>query len=352
MRLPGISNSEKLRPNKNRLFIGAYGFEDRSLGWVGYQKEQGAILTDALLFRYKRPKGKNRITQLQKAVQILGVSTPSEVIYDYGARFPGNVEESIAEGLAPRIPFVEEVVLDISAMSKLLILICLCKLRKFTGTLRIVSSGAEFYAPTQEEYADKKEEVEIIAKYPSRGVDSIVRTRCLSSIRMQGQPVTMVAFTSFNEQLVRHMLGTINPHRLLFINGRPPREDYKWREVATQEIHKNIIEEYSNNNPTNEEGLLTRVVSTLDYRETIECLDQIYEEFGIHERIICAATGSKMQTVGLFFSKIAHPDIHIEYPTPNSYYVKGMSNGVRDISEVVIPNFLALLKEIQREAFD
>src|ERR1044071_904060 len=233
MKLPAVSNSVKLSQDKNRLFIGAYGFEDRSLGWVDYQKAQGAILSDALLFHYKRPKGKNRIAQLQKAVQILGVSVPSEVIYDYGARFPGNVEESIAEGLTPRIKLMEEVVLDISAMSKLLILICLCKLRKFTGTLRIVSSEAEFYAPTQEEYADKKEEVEIIAKYPSRGVDSIVRTRCLSSIRMQGQPVTMVAFTSFNEQLVRHMLGTINPHRLLFINGRPTREDYKWREIAT-----------------------------------------------------------------------------------------------------------------------
>ena len=342
MTFPAISASTKLQPGSKRLFIGAYGFERRSLGWANYQREQGAILNIALVFRYKHPKGKNRIAELRKALAELGVSNPKDIHYDL--RFPHNIEDIIDEKLRSFLLDVEEVVLDVSAMTKLLILVCLCKLNNFTGTVRIVYSEAENYSPTQEEYERSKKDVEVIAKFPSRGFESIVRMKCLSSIRMQGQPVSLLAFTSFNEQLVRHMLGTMNPHRLIFINGRPP--DYAWRERATQEIHNKLVDEYRIDNPIDNVGLLSRVASTLDYRETVDRIDEIYKQFGIYERIVCAATGSKMQTVGLFFSKIAHPDIHVEYPTPDSYYVKAMSNEVKKVHEVVIPTFSEFVKSI------
>jgi hypothetical protein len=143
------------------------------------------------------------------------------------------------------------------------------------------------------------------------------------------------------------MLGTINPHRLLFINGHPPRKDFTWRERATQEIHEKLVDEYSSDNRLSKEGLLERVAGTLDYRESITRISEIHRQYGTYERIICAATGSKMQTLGLFFSKILHPDIHIEYPTPDSYYVKGHSEGVRKIHEVFIPAFSDFVNEIE-----
>jgi hypothetical protein len=84
----------------------------------------------------------------------------------------------------------------------------------------------------------------------------------------------------------------------------------------------------------------------------------ICASYGQRERIICAATGSKMQTVGLFFAKAAHPDIHIEYPTPDSYFVseRGMSaslptrNAARfspRVREVVIPAFRSFLRALR-----
>ncbi len=343
MTLPGRSFATKLHPDKKRLFIGAYGFEKRSLGWAISQKDQGSILNRALMIRYSPSKGRNRIKLLKQALSHIGASTP--VDFTLNIRSPHSIEESLSLKLENLLPGIDEVIVDISAMTKLLILVCLCDLGKFRGTVRIVYSEAEVYAPTQEEYEQSKHDMEMIATFPSRGFESIIRMKCLSSIRMQGQPVIMVAFTSFNEQLVRHMLGTISPHRLLFINGRPPREDFAWRERATQEIHKRLIEEYPAENPLNEQGLLDRVASTLDYTETIDRLDEIYDRFGIYERIICAATGSKMQTVGLFFAKIKHPDIHIEYPTPDSYFVKnGISKKIREVHEIVVPRFSEFLE--------
>jgi len=90
-----------------------------------------------------------------------------------------------------------------------------------------------------------------------------------------------------------------------------------------------------------------KTVNTLDYRETVDQIDNIYRQYGLYERIICAATGTKMQTVGLFISKMMHPDIHIEYPTPDSYFVKGMSRGVRVVHEVVFDSFAQRIRDFR-----
>ena len=344
MQFPALKEAAKLGTNKRRLFIGAYGFEPRTLGWVDFQEGQGGILSKAIMFHYIHRKGPNRIRDLRKALANIGTPTPIDIPHDLLS--PHDIENKLSRKLVQNLADIEEIVLDVSSMTKLLILVSLCMLSDFEGTLRIVYSESERYAPTKEEYGKSKENMKMIARFPSYGVGSIVRTKCLSSIRMQGQPVTMVAFTSFNEQLIRHMLGTISPHRLLFINGRPPSDDYEWREYATQEIHKRLIDEYANDNPANEKGYRKRVTSTLMYHESIECIDKIYKQFGTYERIICAATGSKMQTVGLFFIKTMHPDIHVEYPTPDSYYVKGLSAGVKRVHEIVIPAFSEFLKSI------
>jgi hypothetical protein len=341
---PDTKEAEKLLPGTNRLFIGAYGFEPRSLGWINFYSGHGEILKKALIIKYKNPKGKNKIQQMKKALDICGVREILEIKYDTKA--PYNFNEMLSGAFKSHKENIDEVVVDISALTKLAILVCLSILRDFKGILRIVYSEAQSYSPAKEEYEKSKKDMQMFMKFPSRGFDSIVRLKCMSSIRMQGQPVIMVAFTSFNEQLVSSILRTITPHRLIFINRKLPREDFKWREHATQEIHKDLIEEYHNDNPIDDSGLLSRVASTLYYKDTIEIIENIYNDYGLHERIICAATGTKMQTVGLFFCKIMHPDLHIEYPTPDSYFDKGSSEGVRKVYEIVIPNYFEFLKKI------
>lgn len=336
---PSLKAAARLRRKARRLFIGAYGFEDRSLGWATHQLRRNYVLNHAIIFRYKHPKGKNKIPELRRALAELGVRKPTDIRCD--VRYPYPIEDLLDAEF--KTLAYNEIILDVTAMTKLLILACLCKLSSYPGTLRLVYAEAEDYSPTKREFENAvKKGMAVLSKFPSRGAESIVRLQCLSSIRMQGQPVTLVAFTSFNEQLVRHMLGTISPHRLIFINGRPPRKDYTWREYASQKIHTKLIEEFAADNPR-AENLLKRVASTLDYRETIQCVDDVYKEYGNFERIICAATGSKMQTIGLFFSKILHPDIHVEYPTPDSYFVKGFSKGVRKVHEVTFPKFSNLV---------
>jgi len=347
MNLPELKPAQKIKSKARRLFIGAYGFEDRTLGWSEYQQSQSDILINALMFRYDPSKGQqnnpNKIKDLRQALKNIGAHSKCDEI-EYNWQVPQEIENEIEDYFDTKMKDIDEVIVDISSMTKFLILVCLCKLIRFQGTVRIVYTEAKNYSPSLKEYEKSKEDMAFLAKFPSQGVRAIARARCLSSIRMQGQPVTLIAFTSFNEQLVRHLLGTMNPHRLIFINGRSPREDFAWREKATQDIHKRLIEAYSIDNPINNNELLINSTSTLNYIETVEIINDIYNKLGIYERLICGATGSKMQTVGLFFTKLLHPDIHIEYPIPDSYYVEELSTGIRNIHEIVIPNFSEFLE--------
>lgn len=340
--LPEIRQSEQLTSGVRRLYIGTYGFEDRSLGWVNHRINKRNILSDAIIVRYSHPKGRNKIQQMNIALQALGVSKPREIKYDLWATH--SIEETLLTEFGSLNDKYDEIVIDISAMTKFLVLVSLCYLSHYRGSIRVVYSEANHYPPSPDEFNSYKAEMAQIVGFPSYGVEMILRATCLSSIRMQGQPVTMVAFTSFNEQLIRHMLGTINPHRLILINGQSPRLGYEWREAATQEIHESLIEEYTLDNALDSKGVLKSVTSTLDYRETVTCIDDIYKEHGMLERIICVASGSKMQTLGLFFSKIRHPDIHIEYPTPDSYLMTGNPTGVKMVHELVFEKYADDLK--------
>jgi hypothetical protein len=342
-RFPQLKVVEALPAGPRRAYVGAYGFEDRSLGWSAAMAKSHKAVHAASVFKYTPPKGPNRVEELRAALKRIGANKVTT--FRYNVLCPQVLEDTLPEQLG--LEDFDEIVVDISSMTKLLILLVLSRLQNYGGTLRIVYSEAKEYCPSKAEYDPVKRQMATTARFPSRGAEQLVRLRCLSSIRMQGQPVTVVAFASFNEKLVAHMLGFISPHRLILINGRPPRSDYAWRERATYDIHKRFCKEYEADNPVDDSGRLVRAASTLDYRETIECLEDIYQEHGLFERIICGATGSKMQTVGLFLARVMHPDVQVEYPTPDSYYFKDMTHEVRRVHEVIIPSFANFLADLR-----
>jgi hypothetical protein len=162
---------------------------------------------------------------------------------------------------------------------------------------------------------------------------------------MQKSPTLLVSFLSFNEQLIRALLSECSPMHLYLINGISPR--YQWREDAMLFIHENIRKEYIRDNPVNKNNKLERRTSIIDYRETFELLALIYKTHCIDNRIVLSLTGTKMQTIGCALIKLCCPDIHIEYPTPESYYINGYSSSeIRKIHQVVFNDIPDFIKEI------
>jgi hypothetical protein len=333
MRLkPTDSLLNELRESNRRLvFIGGMGFEERALGFLS-QIANAGIGGLVLGVKYLRTTAKNKEAEFKNIVRASEHLKFSPLIYSpsQAHRFEIDFDRALKN---ERISTSDIVVLDISALSKFIILICLIRLWRVGISVRVVMTAAASYCPTREEFASTMDKdggtVRIIAGQPSVGASEILRSSCLVSPRMQGQPACAVAFTSFNEELIRHAVGTMNPHRLILINGMPPSQGNVWRARATQAIHARLIEENVQDNPINaNSGLLIRTVSTLYFEETLDLLDQIHQEFGLYERMIYFATGSKMQTVGLAMHKLRNDDVHIEYPNPSSYYFEEYSTGL------------------------
>jgi hypothetical protein len=162
------------------------------------------------------------------------------------------------------------------------------------------------------------------------GLGGVVRSSRLSSVSLQGEPTALIAFMSMNEVLTQALIDCICPSRLFLINGRPP--DHRWREQATAWIHDELRREWPlADNPTasvgSEPPTPSRVTSTLDYTESVSVLLDLYWECSAEYRIVLAPTGSKMQAVACLIAKALHSDIHIEYPTPESF-LREYSNGI------------------------
>jgi hypothetical protein len=314
--------------NTNSAFIFAMGFEDRALAIPRVLIQAGYSGTIHGI-RYINSSGRrNRVAEARRLFEGL-------MEIKYSAECAHEFETNLSRHCITKLTNVSEIVIDISAMSKFLILVSIIVFLRHKKRIRIVFTTAQDYGPSKAQYEKVVSEsgslMSTFAGQPTSGVASILRSECLISSRMQGQPVCVVAFTSFNEELIRHVIGTLNPHRLILINGIPPEIRLSWRASATQVIHKKLLEEYSEDNQVvNSTGLLRRSVSTLDYLETLNLLFEIRREFGTYERIQYFSTGSKMQSVALSLLRAMHSDVHIESPTPASYFFSDYSQGCGD----------------------
>jgi hypothetical protein len=219
---------------------------------------------------------------------------------------------------------VKKVFIDISGMSKLAIILSLDMCKELNLDVSLFYAEALEYGPSQKCFDKAKQNKKL--PQPSiqvyTGIHGVIRVARLSSVAMQGQPTAVITFMSFNESMTQVLLDTICPSRLFLINGRPP--ELRWREEATAWIHEQLRKEWPDkDNPINltgkNKGLPKMVTSTFDYRQTLKVLLDLYWSLAVDHRILLAPTGSKLQSVGCFFGKALHPDIHIEYPTPTGF---------------------------------
>ncbi len=148
--------------------------------------------------------------------------------------------------------------------------------------------------------------------YNQEGIDE------LSSVVMQKNPAVLIAGLSFNEQIVNILVNDINPEKLYLINQGCLRDC--WREAAIEHIHENILDEYSH-----QKDILTKFLLT-EYDKVFEYIASIYKRYWLTNRIIVSPTGYKVHAISFALMKICCPDIHVEYPTPDSYIFEGYSS--------------------------
>jgi hypothetical protein len=308
------------------LYIGVAGFEDRALGFLKSALDQGKKLQSCIAIEYQPFNHRNRRTEFA----------------DYAMKVFGNIQWKTYNRFSPEDftkPLHEimdlsrsvfRVVVDVSAMSKMLVVVLLHGLRDLNLPLSIIYAPAKVYHPLKADYEKAKAKLSDASPYfLTTDVYKVVTTTSLSSIAMQGAPLVMIAFPNFNHLEIAALLNEMNAQKLFLVESVARPEQDAWRLDAIRWINR---------------GLKTYVTPVCyqteasDPNANIEILESIYNDWHLTHKIALSPTGGKLQAVATFCLKNMHPDIHIVYPVVRKF-AKDYTEGYLAHSEIYFQNF-------------
>lgn len=314
-------------------YIGAAGFEDRAFAVLNEAKQYKKTFEYIIGIEYEPRDTRNRKEEFQQvAREVISQENNIEWV-TFDRKTPGEFDDAL--NLIRQIcSRGAHIFLDISAMSKMLILVLLDALRDINSSLTIAYTEAKVYHPSPEEFERDFEEAKQklpkrIPEFLTSGVYGVVTTPALSSVATQGYPTALVGFPTFNHNLFLALLNEVTPQELRIIEGEPLRDQNKWRLGAVKKINESSYSLAKE---------LPETVSTFHYDQTISQLEKLYEKYQYTHEFVIAPTCSKLQTVGVFFFKQMHPDVQIVYPTPKGFFDL-YTEGVEQIHQISFPDY-------------
>ncbi len=290
------------------LYVGAAGFEDRAFAFMHTAGKEHITLDSCVAIEYKPYNRRNRKEEFDRAIHDV-FKRSWWLTYDRSN--PEQFSRSVME-VSKIAASSSRVLIDISAMSKMLVIVLLHELRHIDIPLSVIYSAAVVYHPTKREYEKTKANVqESPPTFLTTDVFKIVTATSLSSIAMQGSPLTMIAYPNFNNLEMMALMNEMNPQYLILVEGAPPPpEENGWRLEAIRQINRAVDAYWT---PRRYE------LDPTDLMANLNLLEQIYREFYRTNKMAIAPTGSKLQAVACFCTKVSHPDVHIVYPVVREF---------------------------------
>jgi len=324
---------------KDSLYIGTAGFEDRCFSFLEECSKNNWLFNRVIGIKYAPFDEKNKVDELENlSIKLSKESRLDWVTYD--RHNPEDFSDSI-KNLKKLINSSENIVIDISGMSKFLIVILLYGIRDYPGNVYIIYCEAKIYFPQSEEIKSIKEKLpEETPSFLTTNVYKIVTTTELSSISMQGYPLLIIAFPTFNYKEMYALLNEITPQYLFKIEGVPREKNNEWRLEAIRWINGKIYNDFVPRIRIDE-----KESSTFDYIQTIEVLNDIYADYKYSHKCIIAPTGSKLQTLGVLFFKQMYPEIQLVYPV-TAKFSNEYTQGCKYIWNIEIQNFSEFMKKL------
>jgi hypothetical protein len=336
-----------IAPESVDLFLCASGFEPRGNSVAEFLASHNIDTRLACYLTYCDNDGENRRARrgllrnlkrmASKVKSIDGDSTSQEFSARLGEELSHLVEASVGEGRCPIVVF------DISCASTRLILRTLHVVWRYNVQLLVAYSQALTYLPAPEAYAaalDSSEESRVweggasAVSLESLGLEGDIRDPEFSleypGVHLDNLPDRVIVIAGFNGRRSKAALEYVDPAlvvdhpnpRVTWIVGEPLELGDRWRLDAMLQVN-------GLSSGTGTDSI--RIVSTLDYRETLRVLEENYLHHFAFERLTVAPMGSKMQTVGVFLFCELHPDIRAVFTRPLSHNGKGYSKGVRKV---------------------
>jgi len=328
---PLLVPSDTVPLNSGDTLILCGGFEDRSVTALNNAIKSGNNEFSIVLIEYLPYVAENKIDEIIRKCEERQISI-YHVLYD--RENPAGIGNKFLDILKPG---ANRIFVDVSGMSKLLIV----QILNILGNPPFNFSKSTILYTIAQEYPPSKKEVEDAinrmeddsldsAMFLSSGVFELTIAPELSSVSSEGQPIRVVAFPSFNHHQLTALRSEVQASSFTLIHGIPPLKENEWRPEKIKILNR--IKDISSRDDVE--------VSTLEYNETLESLLDIYNEYGVLERIVVAPTGSKMQTVAVGILRAFMEDIQIVYPTPRIFpKPKEYTKGVRQLYQLQLDSF-------------
>ncbi|WP_437945284.1 hypothetical protein WME98_30620 [Sorangium sp. So ce296] len=252
-------------------------------------------------------------------------------------RFDRERPSGAAERILARVPPTDCLHIDLSGMSRLLIVQLVAAIVRAarSGLTHVLYCTACDYPPTREQVeARLAEPADLVGvtMFVSAGVFGLTIVPELSSVAMQGQPMRVIAFPSWNATQLAAICSEMQASYFTIVHGTPPAPENAWRRDAIRELNR------IDSLPSREEFH----VSTLDYRETLELLLRVYAEHGQREKLVVSPTGSKMQSLAVGLACGFLRDLQVAYPTPRLFATPvDYTRGVGQLYRLPLERFVA-----------
>ena len=333
--LPDINEGFTPPKRNSYLFVLAAGFEDRTFNILKNIKNNKPSMV--LVIKYKGEGYTNKDTEINE--YLLANKIPFSIL-EFDRLNPQDFEDSLQDKITT-LKNYSEIVVDISSMSKLLIMTLIVNMRNINQPLTIVYTEAKIYLPTEKQFQKQKHNKQIGASklyFQTLDVSSTVTTRNLSSIAMADAPRFLVAFPTFNEDLLITLFQEFAPNAWLILHGIPHLQKDKWRTEAIKYINRHILAQVTHNQQNN--------ISTYEYREVFDILERCYQQYKLTHKYIVGSPTSKLQAVGVSLFKLFRQDIQILYPTPKSYLLKQHSRYSGKIHHISFKDFSKYINDL------
>jgi hypothetical protein len=246
------------------------------------------------------------------------------------------------------------IIFDISTCSSYLFYPIFKSLIDLDISLKITYCEANIYYPSKSQWEEvedraRRENTLFIkswdeADFQSIGVDDVYYSNLFYDMNPENKSSTLIAIPNFNSirmQTIREKDFEINktePNDIIWLVGVPPDEANTWRTNAMKKT--NLLESVAPRN--------LQHVSTLYYKETINTLEEVWENNKYTTHISVGSLGSKMQHLGTFIFIYLHPDVGLWLAEPKEFKAKVYSEGTGRMYQIYFESTKELRNQLSK----
>ncbi len=319
---PSLETIPDLSLRPDDCLVVCAGFEDRAFGLIQRARASQQVFK-VIVVEYLPFMAENRVGELIDLCEQGGIH-PLRLTYDRQnpAGFGGELAEQASASQG-------RIYIDVSAMSRLLIVQTLVALRQAGGGFSrsiLAYTEAKTYPPDRQEVESATRQSDMdplfVVLFLSSGVFEVTIVPELSALPFGANQSRLVVFPSFNAHQLTALRAELQPSRFSLIHGVPPSRENQWRPDAIARLNR--LDSLPNAEPVS--------TSTLDYRDTLDYLLSLYDRTAVRERLLISPTGSKMQTVAVGLFRAFVQDVQVVYPTPREFNTpKRYTHGVGEL---------------------